>query len=378
MINQRRAWIAAATALFIALVGAGAALAGEPPPQQSDNGACLACHSNPDLTYELPSPVPRRQVQAGEVWSLYVDEQVFTSSIHGQEGLACTACHTDIQGYPHPPLTVNSIRLYQLEQYQTCSQCHQEVYEKSLDSIHAREIAAGNWNAAICTDCHGAHDTTPPDQPRPKIPRTCSKCHAAIHNEYLESVHGEALVDEGNPDVPTCIDCHGVHNQEDPRTAQFRLNSPRLCATCHADPALMGKYDISTNVFDTYVADFHGTTVTLFERQSPDLPTNKPVCYDCHGVHNMKRSDDPQSQVFQENLLRTCQKCHPDATQSFSASWLSHYEPDIERYPVVYFVDLFYKLMIPSILGFMGVYVAVDLSSHLVRRLASKKHKEVE
>jgi hypothetical protein len=225
---------------------------------------------------------------------------------------------------------------------------------------------------------HRFHDTTPPDQPRTKIPRTCSKCHAAIHNEYLESVHGQALVDEGNPDVPTCIDCHGVHNQEDPRTTQFRLNSPRLCATCHADPVLMGRYDISTNVFDTYVADFHGTTVTLFERQSPDLPTNKPVCYDCHGVHNMKRHDDPESQVFQENLLRTCQRCHPDATQSFSASWLSHYEPDIERYPVVYFVDLFYKILIPSVLGFMGVYVAVDLTGHLVRRRGSNKPQEME
>jgi len=89
----------------------------------------------------------------------------------------------------------------------------------------------------------------------------------------------------------------------------------------------------------------------------------------------MKRHDDPQSQVFQQNLLHTCQKCHPDATQSFSASWLSHYEPDIQKYPVVYFVDLFYKILIPSVLGFMGVYVAVDVGSRLVRRVQGKREE---
>jgi len=364
-MKRRWLWVAIAMALLMGLMGAGTALAEGPPPQPGDNGACLACHSNPELSYELPS---------GEAWSLHVDETVFQASVHGQQGLACTACHAEIDGYPHPALPVNSIRAYQLEQYKVCAQCHNQVYERSLDSIHAQEIAAGNWNAAICTDCHGAHDTSPPDRPRTRIPRTCSKCHAAIDGEYLESVHGHALTDDSNPDVPTCIDCHGVHNQEDPRTAQFRLNSPDLCATCHADEVLMGKYDISTNVFDTYVADFHGTTVTLFERQSPDLPTNKPVCYDCHGVHNMKRTEDPESQVFHENLLRTCQKCHPDATENFPTSWLSHYEPDIEKYPLVYFVDLFYKILIPSVLGFMGVYVVIDAGGHVVRRLRGKKN----
>ena len=49
----------------------------------------------------------------------------------------------------------------------------------------------------------------------------------------------------------------------------------------------MNKYEISTEVFDTYVADFHGTTVILFEHQDPNVETNKAVCYDCHGVHNI-------------------------------------------------------------------------------------------
>ncbi|MCL4296594.1 MAG: cytochrome c3 family protein [Anaerolineae bacterium] len=359
-MNQRRLWIATLIALVIGSVLTWQAQASGPLPQGGPNEDCLSCHGNPDLTYEFPS---------GETWSLYVDQDAFHNSIHGQEELACTDCHTDIHDYPHPPLEANSPRFYALEQYKTCEQCHSEVYQQTLDSIHAREIASGNWDAAICTDCHDPHATTSPDEPRTAIPLTCSKCHSGIYNEYLDSVHGEALVDENNADVPTCIDCHGVHNQEDPRTTEFRLNSPNLCANCHADEALMSKYDISTHVFDTYVADFHGTTVTLFERQSPDMPTNKPVCYDCHGVHNMKSADDPESQVFKENILQTCQKCHPDATTNFSATWLGHYEPDVNKYPIVYFVDLFYKIFIPAVLGFMGLYVVADVSSNFVRRI---------
>lgn len=366
-MNQRLLWMVIASALLIGLIGARPALAGSPPPQEEtgENEDCLFCHGNPALTYEFPS---------GEVWSLYVSEDIFHSSIHGEAELACTDCHTDIDGYPHPPLEVNSIRGYQIQQYETCEQCHQEIYQQTHDSIHGQEIAAGNWNAAICTDCHSAHATTPPDQPRTRIPQTCSQCHSTIYNDYLESVHGEALVNEANPDVPTCVDCHGVHNQEDPRTTKFRLNSPQLCATCHANEVLMDKYDISTHVFDTYVSDFHGTTVTLFERQSPDMPTNKPVCYDCHGVHNMKSPEDPASQVYQENILVTCRKCHPDAGENFPTTWLGHYEPDINKYPVVYFVDLFYMIFIPAVVGFMAVYVALDAGGSLIRRLRGQHH----
>jgi predicted CXXCH cytochrome family protein len=354
-----RGWLLSGLVVGAAMVLATPAQAESPAPQGADNASCLACHDNPSITYQFPG---------GEVWSLSVSQDGYAASVHGQQGLACTDCHTDIQGYPHPPLTVGNSRYYQLEQYKTCETCHPAVYREALDSVHARQIAAGNWNAAICTDCHSPH-TALAGPARTEIPVTCSKCHSSIYEEYRQSVHGQALIDADNVDVPTCVDCHGVHSQEDPRTASFRLNSPQLCARCHADAEMMGRYGLSTDVFDTYVADFHGTTVTLFERLSPDLPTNKPVCYDCHGVHDMRSHSDPESQVYQENLLRTCQKCHPDATANFSATWLSHYRPDLRKFPLVFLVDLFYKLLIPGVIGFMALYVGVDFLSHLSRRV---------
>src|SRR5690606_31527529 len=149
----------------------------------------------------------------------------------------------------------------------------------------------------------------------------------AVFEQYQNSVHGAALFAESNPDVPTCIDCHGVHDITDPKTNLFRVRSPQLCATCHADAELMGKYDITPNVFDSYLTDFHGSTVALFEQQDPNVPTNKAVCFDCHGVHDIARVDDQTSRVVRENLVATCQECHPGATADFPDSWVGHFPP---------------------------------------------------
>jgi hypothetical protein len=136
----------------------------------------------------------------------------------------------------------------------------------------------------------------------------------------------------------------------------------------------MDKYGLSTQVLQTYVADFHGTTVTIFEKLSPDAETNKPVCFDCHGVHDIARTDDPEKGLqIRENLLARCQRCHPDATSNFPDAWLSHYIPSPDKTPLVYAVDLFYKLFIPATLGGMAVLVGLDASWQIRRRMKSRR-----
>jgi hypothetical protein len=131
----------------------------------------------------------------------------------------------------------------------------------------------------------------------------------------------------------------------------------------------MSKYNISTDVFETYVADFHGTTVTLFEKQSPDAATNKAVCYDCHGIHAILPPDDPESTIIKENLLKTCQQCHPDATTNFPDSWTGHYPPTFDKQPLVGAVNLFYTIIIPGTIGFMGLFVITDAGRRLIGRV---------
>ncbi len=83
------------------------------------------------------------------------------------------------------------------------------------------------------------------------------------------------------------------------------------------------------------------------------------MCIDCHGVHAIKKTDDPEGTVFRANLLQTCQRCHPDATDNFSAAWLSHYSPEPGKAAVVWLVGWFYRILIPLVVGLMLVYVIV-------------------
>jgi predicted CXXCH cytochrome family protein len=325
------------------------------------NDYCLSCHSQPGLNKPLVD---------GETLSLYIEPSLFKQSVHYQENIACVDCHTNISTYPHPAFQPNSIRDLTLQLYTSCKNCHADEYTKTLDSVHQQALSVGNFNAAVCTDCHNPHQQTRITDPktgqlmpdvRVSIPQKCARCHSVIYDQYKNSVHGTALT-QNNPEVPTCTDCHGVHNIQSPLTVHFHNDIPQLCAKCHANPALMDKYHISTNVLNTYVADFHGTTVSIFEQISPDTPTNKPVCTDCHGVHDMGQVDDPATGIaIKQNLLPKCQRCHPNVTTAnFTEAWMDHYSASPTKYPLVFFVNLFYDLLIPAVIGGMLVFVIAD------------------
>jgi cytochrome c7-like protein len=365
-----------AAALVFAIPRASAAPTAAPLAVGVSNDYCLGCHSKPDQVKTLPN---------GETLYLTIDPALWAASVHGAGGYACVQCHTGITTYPHPELKAQDRRDVTLQFYPTCKQCHSGNYEKTLDSVHQKALdkalkgePGGNKNAAVCADCHNPHYQTRLTNPdtheilpdaHVQIPQTCARCHSAIYDQYKESVHGQALLEFINPDVPTCIDCHGVHNIQNPTTEAFRINSPQLCARCHTNPAIMDKYGISTQVLNTYLADFHGTTTTLFQKQSPDQITNKPVCVDCHGVHNIARPSDPQRGLeIKENLLKTCQKCHPDATTNFPDAWLSHYVPSPQKNALVYYVNLFYRIFIPTVIGGMSIFVASDIFRRLFKR----------
>ena len=350
--TRRRALVFTGLLIIVgALLMLGSGVAGA-QEESLDNEYCLSCHGAPGLTSELPS---------GEVLDLTVLPEVFGSSVHGAGGMECVACHTEITGFPHDPIEETSLREYVHVKNDSCSECHSEQAMSNLDDVHGAAVAAGNLEAAVCTDCHGAHDTMVLEPRSPEIPQTCRTCHSEIYDLYAESVHGQALID-GNQDVPTCTDCHGVHEIEGPSSDHpFRLFSPQICATCHADGELMGKYDISTAVFETYVADFHGSTVVLFEELAPDQETNKPVCIDCHGVHAIRPADDQKSTVAAANILQTCQRCHPNAEANFPTSWLGHYVPEPGQATLVWLVNLFYRIVIPLVVGGMALLAVIDV-----------------
>lgn len=345
--------------LAIAAVSAlGGPVHAAPPRAAEEVEGCLGCHGDRSLTTKLPS---------GEELPLFVDQQVWARSVHGDK-LGCLECHARMSEVPHPAQPFRTRRELTIASYEQCKRCHFANYTKTLDSVHFTRLARGDARAPVCADCHSAHAITRPDVPRSRISQTCARCHRETFIAYAKSVHGKALLEEENRDVPVCTDCHRSHNIGDPRAPGFRLNTLELCSACHTNEKVMKKYGLSTRVLATYLADFHGMTVSLRRAAGATAPGPTPLCVDCHGIHDITETRAPGSPVMQANLLRVCRRCHPDATESFPAAWLSHYEPSWKKAPIVYAVTLFYWIFIPFVIGGLVLQILLHLWRVVVNR----------
>ena len=361
-LHRQAPWLALA-GMIVMLVSLFMVLpANARPPAQETEKYCLSCHNDPTLTMTLSS---------GEKLSLYVSQDELDHSVHSNKGIECEACHNNISTYPHPKLEYKNLRELSRNYYETCEKCHSANYAKTQDSMHAQAAVEGNLDAPICTDCHGHHDTQAPDEPRSLISETCSQCHTDIVETYKQSVHGAALLNEDNPDVPVCTDCHGVHNIQDARTDLFRVQSPELCAKCHADKELMDKYDLSSDVYSIYKRSWHGVDISVYKARWGAVWHDSAVCTDCHGTHDMLKTGDPASKVNPKNLLETCRQCHPSAGPNWIDAWTGHNEVSLERTPILYYVDKFYTSFTPFVLWACIAYVVLQIIRSIVDRVRS-------
>ncbi len=357
-------FFAAAAALILGAGLANPVWAGEKTGEefQETSKYCLGCHSDAAKVKDITLP-------SGETLSLLISPEHLAQSVHTQVGIECEACHSNISTYPHPKQEYTSKRELSRAYYQSCQKCHSTNYSKTQDSMHAQAATAGNLDAPVCTDCHGAHDVRPADEPRALISETCSKCHGPIVEAYRKSVHGAVLIGEDNPDVPVCTDCHGVHNIQDPRTEQFRAQSPEMCAGCHANAEIMSKYNLPANVYDIYKLSWHGVDVSVYKARWPTIWHDSAVCTDCHGVHDILKASDPASMVSSQNLLATCQKCHPGAGPNWTGAWTGHNEVSLERTPFVFYVQSFYTIFVPVVLWLSVIYVILQIIRNTVKRV---------
>ncbi len=321
---------------------------------------CLECHGDQGLEVAL---------EGGEPQSLFVDAQLFARSIHG-ENLSCTDCHADLKGSSggHDPKAFKTRRELTINYSEQCKQCHFANYQRTLDSVHNAARDNGNLGAAVCADCHGAHDVGRAAEPRARISRSCSKCHEAVNASYVKSVHGQALLSGESADVPTCTDCHRSHDIANPKAGAWRLKTPEMCGSCHTNEPMMKRYGLSTKVLQTYLSDFHGMTASLQSAQRGGVNPVVALCTDCHGVHDIAKVRSPDSRVMAANLVKTCQRCHPDSGASFPAAWMSHYEPSLTKAPLVYGVKVFYSLVIPFMIGGLVLQILLHLWRVVVNR----------
>jgi cytochrome b subunit of formate dehydrogenase len=227
------------------------------------------------------------------------------------------------------------------------------------ESVHGKAIAAGSDKAAVCTDCHGSHEILTASDSKSTIfkfnvPATCAKCHVNIEQEFTQSIHGQAIA-HGNWQAPVCTDCHGIHSIKahlDPNSAVSAANLARItCARCHEGVRLSQEFDIEGRRATTYLASYHG----LASKLGSQVVAN---CASCHGVHNILPSTDPRSTINRANLVTTCGQCHPGVTEKFALSKVHVDAPvsaDVGSIAVRW-IRKFYLGMIFAVIGLMCVH----------------------
>lgn len=407
MLMCRRWALVAASMLIVFLLSPAAA------EDELTSEACLACHAMEGFSGPKQEP-------------LFISGEPYNASVHAP--LPCTACHTDATAIPHEPLKKVGIKpcttchddtvaeykksvhgmaraegfgeaatctdchgnihavtphteptspAHWSKMAATCARCHADVEmaekfqipvvrpaEAYLQSAHARAVAAGH-HGAVCSDCHGSHGILPASDPqssiwRSKVPKTCGTCHTRIFADYQASVHGEALA-RGLHDAPVCTDCHGEHRilgPAEPTSPVFAANiSGETCGRCHANERLSEKYGIPGGKVSTFNDSFHGLAL-----RSGKLTVAN--CSSCHGVHDIRRSNDPASHVYPANRAQTCGKCHPGAGARFAIGSVhnGYTAPKTTGNWLVAWVRFTYLWLISLTIGGMVAHNLLDLS----------------
>ena len=322
---------------------------------------CISCHA--DLTAQHPDDnVPAKTPVCTSCHTSEADR--YAASIHGvsrqlggDAAASCGDCHGSHAMLPakHPDSPV-----FKLNLPRTCATCHTnagltaeynmkypQVASQYIDSMHGRALLKmGLIVAPSCNDCHGVHDIKRSvDKTSPihdtNVAGTCGKCHVGVERIYNQSIHGRALA-HGHTNAPTCNNCHTAHSIEDPTGVHFRkVISDERCGECHADR------------LERYHETYHGKAIKLGK---PSEAPEVAACYDCHGHHDVLPACDPNSHLSQTNIVATCAKCHHGATASFA-----QYDPhadhfDRKNYPAFYWTFMFMTGLLIGVFTFFGAH----------------------
>jgi len=304
----------------------------------------------------------------------------YATSFHGRSHSArvatCADCHGshDIRSASEP-----SARTYRLRQAETCAACHAdpgagftsaqiERVRQYFQSAHGLAIEkSGLVVSATCVDCHGAHHVehaSGEGSPtyRSRIPDTCGRCHRKAREQYLSSVHGRPL-QQGNADVPVCIDCHTSHEIQSPLvpgSTVYPTHVSDTCLKCHQNARFIARYNFPPLRKETYLSSYHGAASKLGD-------TRVANCGSCHGSHDIRRSDDPLSTTHPAAMKKTCGQCHKTGDPSRPmAIGKIHLAVAQESHWVTSLVRNVYLGVITAALVFFAFYIPVDLRRRLL------------
>ncbi len=341
--------------------------------------ACIDCHADLASATDFPHADKLKLVDCGACHSDV--QEIFVSSAHGKaldnpNAPTCASCHGKHDILPHSnPAAMTSAKNLPY----TCASCHHKIvlkedpdiritdsFDRYMKGIHAEGISKGIGSAASCNDCHGTHDLYKASDPRSlankmNIPHTCAKCHNDIYIQYERGIHGKALT-AGILDAPNCTDCHGEHEIlkiDDPGAPVNSSNlAEYVCGKCHNDPQVVEKYGLPQGRFTSYQDSYHGLAVRGGSLKAAN-------CVSCHRAHEILPSINAASSINKDNIVFTCQKCHPKANLKFATSY-THKTASIQFNQLDWWVRSIYIFAIVVIIGGMLVHNGIIVSRFIV------------
>jgi formate dehydrogenase gamma subunit len=351
---------------------------------------CTDCHGKHTIRSRedplFPFTAERQTSRCGTCHEL--ESVAFLHSAHArsldagaEDAPTCLSCHTSepitaTNGHAGSP---RKIRLAQL-----CLDCHvenPEVAGQTLygtpfltsfeSSVHGKALFDGNPDAPSCVDCHGSHEVArAADQvshvSRGHVVSSCSQCHEQAAEDYLHSIHATSF-SRGNLDAPVCTDCHGEHNilaHTDPDSPVAAMNmAEQVCGECHGSVKLAERYGLDPDKVSTFEDSFHG----LATRGGAVEAVN---CASCHGYHDVRTEADPESLVHPDNLAKTCGQCHEGANERFATGKVHVSIDRSSQEPVLYWIATIYIWAIFLIVGGMAIHNGLDFF-HKVRLKAT-------
>lgn len=261
---------------------------------------CMKCHINIEKTHKKVIKTELWETQPGAVPS-------------------CTSCHL-----PHK---VEYQQDKKIVSNKLCLDCHNKdasngnvIIKQSGDTIRF-ENSHLQSSVHLNLQCAECHTEVSPKLKRPcetVIKVDCSNCHIETSNEYYDSGHGKAFLDN-NENAPSCTDCHGTHltkSKFDETSPTHRASIPQLCGSCHEKD---GKANIDSGLkeidaYMDYSQSSHGQGLT-----KKGLLVSA-ICIDCHTAHHELKESDTLSSVHPQNIGQTCAKCHKSIYDEYVTS----------------------------------------------------------
>lgn len=220
-------------------------------------------------------------------------------------GGTCVACHTSLGGPLAEPVTAYAHDVHAARGF-GCVACHGG--DPTVAGPGAMDPARGFVGAPkgavvlrVCGRCHSDPDFMRRYNPALRVDQVA---------EYLTSVHGQRLMQQGDTNVATCANCHPAHAirpASDPESSVHPLHVAQTCGACHADSTRMAAYGIPTDQRREYQSSVHWHALS----EGGDL--SAPTCNDCHGNHGAA----PPGVEWVGNV---CGVCHAAMAELFEQS----------------------------------------------------------